>query len=136
MSGTLVEITHIKSGRAGAHLGDERRRVGERRRVDFVDHDLKPGLFESAVAHRLHEAYRRGRIVLNHSRRGWLLTGHFGGEIHDGRQGEFGLTAPGRRGLENELEAAVGDQVRIGQRQHGSSARSVTSVVASVKELR
>ena len=110
------EQQQVRPGRPD--LLDQRGGVGERRRPDFLDDELKALLREEFLLERL-GGRDRGRRVVHQHRHG--LRPFAGGgfrELHQFGQAELRLHAGGRGGLEDEFEAAIGQQVRIGQREH------------------
>ena len=110
------EQQQVRPGRPD--LLDQRRGVGQRRRPDFLDDQLKAFLREELFLERLGGRDRRRGVVHQHRHRLRPLAGGGFGKLHQFGQAELRLPARGRRGLEDVFEAALGQQIRIGQRQH------------------
>ena len=94
---------------------NQRGGVGERRRKGFVDDQLQPVFGEQAVAHRLGRGDRCRGVVGDDRDRLGLLAGSGFRQLHDLRQRLSCLRPCRCRGLEDIFEAAIGDQVGVGE---------------------
>ena len=110
------QIEH-KIGFGSAHLLNERGRVRQRRRESLVHDKCHAQFFEQMLPHRLDGRDRSTGIVGDDRYRLRTDTRGVFGKLQDDGQGLFGLRSGGSRCLEHVFEAALGDQVGIGQRE-------------------
>jgi hypothetical protein len=114
--GKLQRVVEQEVGPGRAQLLHHRGRVGERRGVDLVDDDADAEPLKAAFPERLHERLRgRGAVGDDCDLRG-LLAGRLLRHLEHGRDRVAGKDAGDGNGLDDVLEAAVGDLVGVGER--------------------
>src|SRR6185436_1623989 len=95
------------------HFLNQRRGIRQRRCESLVHHQLQSELGKLVIPHRLDERNGGGGVVHDDADGLRPLAGGLLGHFHQRRQRTLCLLHAGGGGLENVLETARGNQVRV-----------------------